>query len=179
MEKEPETQSSLLGTEHRTLNSKLETRNSKLGTRNSKLETRNSKLETRNSMKLVSISLASWLLGLSAILLAFSVVQAEALSAADVKGATITSLIIAALLFSLAYAPSLFWLRKRLRGCKPAALFPLASAVVLNLPVFLIGILAIGRTLAPIEAFAFIGAFVLMGTAFGLGFVWNYQDRTI
>ena len=66
------------------------------------------------------------------------------------------SLIIAALLFSLAYAPSLFWLRKLLGGCRPAAVFPLASALVLNLPVFLIGILAIGRTLAPSEAFAFI-----------------------
>jgi hypothetical protein len=50
---------------------------------------------------------------------------------------------------------------------------------VLNLPVFLIGILAIGRTLAVTEAFALIGAFVLMGTAFGLGFVWNYQERDI
>jgi hypothetical protein len=70
-------------------------------------------------------------------------------------------------------------LRKRLGGCRPAALFPVASAVVLNLPVFLIGILAIGRTLGPAEAFAFIGAFVLMGTSFGLAFVWNYQNRDI
>ena len=130
-------------------------------------------------MKLISISLGSWLLGLSAIVLAFFVIKGESLSTADIKGATITSLIIAALLFSLAYAPSLFWLRKRLGGCRPAVLFPLASAVVLNLPVFLIGILAIGRTLAVTEAFALIGAFVLMGTAFGLGFVWNYQDRDI
>jgi len=130
-------------------------------------------------MKLISISLGSWLLGLSAIVLAFFVFKGESLSTADIKGATITSLIIAALLFSLAYAPSLFWLRKRLGGCRPAVLFPLASAVVLNLPVFLIGILAIGRTLAVMEAFALIGAFVLMGTAFGLGFVWNYQDRDI
>ena len=132
-----------------------------------------------NQMKLISISLGSWLLGLSAILLAFYVIEGENLSAADIKGVTAMSLIIAALLFSLAYAPWLFWLRKRLGGCRPAAIFPLASALVLNLPVFLIGILAIGRTLAPTEAFAFIGAFVLMGTAFGLGFVWNYQDRTI
>lgn len=130
-------------------------------------------------MKLVSISLGSWLLGLSAILLTFFFVEGEHLSAADIKGATITSLIVAALLFSLAYAPSLFWLRKRLGGCRPAAAFPLASALVLNIPVFLIGILAIGRTLARAEAFAFIGAFVLMGTAFGLGFVWNYQNRDI
>ena len=130
-------------------------------------------------MKLISISFGSWLVGLSAILLAFVVVEGEGLSSTDLKGATITSLIIAALLFSLAYAPSLFWLRKRLGGCRPAALFPFASALILNLPVFLIGILAIGRTLGTAEAFAFIGAFVLMGTAFGLGFVWNYQHMDI
>ena len=131
-----------------------------------------------NPMKLLSISLGSWLVGLSVLLLTF-LVEGESLSASDVKGVTIISLIIAALLFSLAYAPSLFWLRKRLGGCRPAALFPVASALVLNLPVFLIGILAIGRTLGAAEAFAFIGAFVLMGTAFGLAFVWNYQNRDI
>jgi hypothetical protein len=130
-------------------------------------------------MKLVSISFASWLVGLSVILLAFLLVEGETLSAADIKGATITSLIITALLFALAYAPSLFWLRRRLGGCRPAALFPVASALVLNLPVFLIAIFAIGRTLAAGEAFAFIGAFVLMGTAFGLGFVLTYQNRAI
>jgi uncharacterized membrane-anchored protein YitT (DUF2179 family) len=129
-------------------------------------------------MKLLSISLGSWLVGLSCLVVAF-LVEGESLSSADLKGATILSLIIAALLFSLAYAPSLFWLRKRLGGCRPAALFPVASALILNLPVFLIGILAIGRTLGAAEAFAFIGAFVLMGTAFGLAFVWNYQNRDI
>jgi len=127
-------------------------------------------------MKLICISLASWLIGLSAILLMFVVVEGESLAAADLKTATITSLAIVALLFSLAYAPSLYWLRKRLGGCRPAALFPVASALVMNLPVFLIGILAIGRTLGAAEAFAFIGAFVLMGTSFGLAFVWNYRS---
>src|SRR2546422_7309125 len=130
-------------------------------------------------MKLISISLGSWLLGLAAILLTFFLVEGASLSGADIKSATITSLVIAALLFSLAYAPSLFWLRKRLGGCRPAALFPVTSALVINLPVFLIGILSIGRTLGPAEAFAFIGAFVLMGTAFGLAFVWNYQNGDI
>ena len=119
-------------------------------------------------MKLLAISLISWLLGLLLLLLTFSV-----------NDTTVTSLIMAALLFSLAYAPSLSWLRRRMGGCKPALLFPLASAVVLNLPVFLIEILAIGRTLAPAEALACIGAFLLMGTVFGLGFVWNYQDAAI
>ena len=130
-------------------------------------------------MKLISISIGSWLLGLSAILLTFSALDGESLSTTDVKGATLISLMTAALIFSLAYAPSLFWLRRKLGGCRPAAVFPLASAVVLNLPVFLIGALAIGRTLAATEAFAFISAFVLMGAAFGFGFVWHYQDRGV
>lgn len=119
-------------------------------------------------MKLISISLVSWLFGLLLLMSLF-----------DVGSATVSTLIVAALLFSLAYAPSLFWLRRRMGGCRPALLFPLSSAIILNLPVFLIEILAIGRTLAPAEAFACSGAFLLMGTVFGLGFVWKYQDAAL
>ena len=120
-------------------------------------------------MKLISISLVSWFAGLSLIMANFK----------DLASTTVTTLIIAALLFSLAYAPALFWLRQRMGGCRPALLFPLASAVILNVPVFLIEILAIGRTLAPSDALACIVAFLLMGTVFGLGFVWNYQDAAL
>jgi hypothetical protein len=130
-------------------------------------------------MKLLSISIGSWLLALMLLLLTFSIFEGQGLSQTDVRGATVTSLTISALVFSLAYAPSLFWLRKVMGGCRPAVLFPLASAIVLNIPVFLIEILAIGRTLQPTEAFACIGAFLLMGTVFGLGFVWNYQDTAL
>ena len=123
-------------------------------------------------MKLVLMSLVSWLSAL-AILSSFYIGHGHGPSD------TVTSMIMAALLFSLAYAPSLFWLRQRMGGCKPALLFPLASAVVLNTPVFLIEFLAIGRTLAPSDALACIVAFLLMGTVFGLGFVWNYQDAAV
>ena len=129
-------------------------------------------------MKLISISLCSWLLGLSAILLTFYALEGESLSVTDVKGATLMSLLTAALMFSLAYAPAMVWLRRRLGGCRPALAFPL-SALVINLPVYLIGFFAIGRTLAATEALASIGAFVLMGSAFGFGFVWNYQDQSV
>ena len=130
-------------------------------------------------MKLLSISLVSWLLGLLLLVSTFSLLSQQGFNATDVNSVTVTSLIMTALLFSLAYAPSLSWLRRRMGGCRPALLFPLASAVVLNLPVFLIEILAIGRTLAPAEALACIGAFLLMGTVFGLGFVWKYQDAAL
>jgi hypothetical protein len=123
-------------------------------------------------MKLISISIGSWLLCLLSILITFP-------GGKDRQGPTVSSIIIVALLFSLAYAPSLSWLRKRMHGCRPPLVFLFASAVVINLPVFLIEILAIGRTLAPTEAFACIGAFLLMGAVFGLGFVWNYQDRAL
>jgi hypothetical protein len=123
------------------------------------------------TMKLVLISLVSWLFGL--LILSKFFLDGQGLNV------TVTSMIMAALLFSLAYAPSLFWLRQRMGGCKPALLFPLASAVVLNTPVFLIEILAIGRTLAPSDALACIVAFLLMGTVFGFGFVWNYQNTAL
>ena len=123
-------------------------------------------------MKLVLISLVSWLFGL--LILSSSYIETG-----QGLNVTVTSMIMAALLFSLAYAPSLFWLRQRMGGCKPALLFPLASAVVLNTPVFLIEILAIGRTLAPSDALACIVAFLLMGTVVGLGFVWNYQNTAL
>ena len=125
-------------------------------------------------MKLISISIGSWLLCLLSILITFSTAGGK-----DHQGPTESTLISVALLFSLAYAPSLSWLRKRMHGCRPPLVFLFASAVVINLPVFLIEILAIGRTLAPAEAFACIGAFLLMGAVFGLGFVWNYQDRAL
>lgn len=130
-------------------------------------------------MKLLSISFGAWLVALLSIMLTFSVAQGQTLSAADAHSAPATSLMVTALLFSLAYAPALFWLRKRIGACRPALLFPLMSGVVLNVPVFLIEILAIGRTLGPSEALACIGAFFLMGTVFGLGFVWKYQDSAL
>ncbi|HKR21664.1 MAG TPA: hypothetical protein VJS17_03675, partial [Pyrinomonadaceae bacterium] len=79
-------------------------------------------------MKLLSISLGSWLLGLLLLLTILSLTGAQGLSSTELNGATIVSMIVAALLFSLAYAPSLFWLRQRLGGCRPMLLFPLASA---------------------------------------------------
>lgn len=133
----------------------------------------------KSVMKLLSISLVSWLLGLLLLLSTFSLMSQQGFNATDVNSVTVTSLIMTALLFSLAYAPSLSWLRRRMGGCRPAVLFPIASAVVLNLPVFLIEILAIGRTLALVEALSCIGAFLLMGTVFGLGFVWKYQDAAL
>jgi hypothetical protein len=70
-------------------------------------------------MKLLFISLVSWLLGLLLLLSTFSPMSQQGFAgftATDVNSVTVTSLIMTALLFSLAYAPSLSWFR----GCEGA-----------------------------------------------------------
>src|SRR5207244_12985170 len=80
-------------------------------------------------------------------------------------------LISPALLFALAYGPSLTWLKHHLRDSPRISLFPLTSSLVLNLPVFLVTLLAIGRTLLAGEAYALMISYAAMGATFGLGFV--------
>jgi hypothetical protein len=130
-------------------------------------------------MRIVSLSIGSWLTALGALLSTFYIAEGANLSVAEGRGAMEISLMVVALLFALAYAPSLFWLRQRLGGCRPTLAFPLTTALVLNLPVFLIDFFAIGRTLLAVEAFAAIGSFVLMGVVFGCSFVWSYGDSAV
>ncbi len=80
-------------------------------------------------MKLISISFASWLLGLSAILFVFVVVEGESLSATDLKGVTITSLIIAALLFSPGIRAIIVLVTKASRRLSSGGAFPAGVCV--------------------------------------------------
>ena len=125
-------------------------------------------------MKLVLISLGSWLAGLGTLLLGFSLVPHGAFT---LGGGGIASLVTTALIFSLAYGPSLTWLKSRLGERERTSIFPLTSSLILNLPVFLISLLAIGRTLPAAEAYAVMISFVVMGATFGRGFIWNSQRQ--
>ena len=130
-------------------------------------------------MKLLALSIGSWLLGLSAILLTFSVCggryfkhhkrEGHDANVVDHHGARLLARLCS--FFILAATPP-GWVQAT---CRISPHF----RIVINLPVILIGLLAIGRTLAVTEALASIGSFVLMGTVFGLGFVWNYQHRSV
>jgi uncharacterized membrane-anchored protein YitT (DUF2179 family) len=124
-------------------------------------------------MKLVFLSIGSWLAGTGILLLGLSFVSHGAFT---LGGAGIAPLITTALIFSLAYGPSLTWLKRRL-GAERTSIFPLTSSLVLNLPVFLISLLAIGRTLLPAEAYAVMISFAVMGATFGRGFIWNSQRQ--
>jgi hypothetical protein len=80
-------------------------------------------------------------------------------------------------IFTVLYAPGLFWLRRRLKGCEPAIFFPLASALFLNAPLFMTLALMAGRKMVASEAILFASGFLTMGLMFGLGFIWSYRDK--
>lgn len=127
-------------------------------------------------MKLILVSLVSWLCGV-AVISASSYLFYGELSAADFMGFAGMSLIGAGFVFAALYTPGLLWLRRRLGGCKPAVLFPLATALILNAPLFLLIALIAGRKLAVSEAILFASGFLTMGAIFGLGFIWSYRER--
>jgi len=120
-------------------------------------------------MKLAFISLGSWFIGLLTLFCGLSLVAGRGTSI--LNDSTMISLISSALVFALAYGPSLTWLKKSLRDSTRVSIFPLTSSLVLNLPVFLVTLLAIGRTLLAGEAYALMISYAAMGATFGLGFV--------
>jgi hypothetical protein len=103
----------------------------------------------------------------------------DELSLADFVGFAGMSLIASVVVFTLLYAPGLFWLRRRLNGCEPAIFFPLAAALFLNAPLFMALALLAGRKMVASEAILFASGFLTMGLMFGLGFIWSYREKAV
>jgi hypothetical protein len=128
-------------------------------------------------MKLLVTTILSWFAGVAAHLLLTYLIFKEPLNSGDFLGIGGLSLVASLVVFFLLYIPGLLWLRRRLGECKPPIYFPLAAALPLNLPVFLlIGLLyQFAGAFATGEAMLFICQFIVAGAAFGAGFVWHYQ----
>lgn len=132
-------------------------------------------------MKLLITTILSWLAGVAAHLVPTYVLFKEPLNTDDFIGIGLLSFAASLLVFFLMYLPGLLWLRRRLGGCNPAIYFPLAAALLLNLPtVLLIGLLyQYAGAFATGEAILFIFQFIVSGVVFGAGFVWHYQRRPL
>ena len=124
------------------------------------------------------VALASWLIGLGVISAISYFIYGE-LSLADLLGFGGMSLMACLFIFTGLYAPGLFWLRRRLKGCEPAILFPLTSALLLNAPLFILLASLAGRKMVASEAILFASGFLAAGLVFGLGFIWSYRDRAV
>jgi hypothetical protein len=135
-------------------------------------------MKRKNLFRLIIVALASWLVGVG-VISAISYFIYEELSLADLLGFGGMSLIAAVFVFTALYAPGLFWLRRRLRGCEPAIFFPLASALLLNAPLFMLLALLAGRKMVVSEAILFASGFLTMGLVFGLGFIWSYREKAV
>lgn len=135
-------------------------------------------MKRKNVFRLIIVALVSWLIGLGVISIISYLIYDE-LSLADLLGFGGMSLIASVFVFAGLYAPGLFWLRRRLRGCEPAVFFPLASALFLNAPLFMALALMAGRKMVVSEAILFASGFLTMGLVFGLGFIWSYREKAI
>ena len=133
-------------------------------------------MKRHNLLRIIIAALASWASGL-AVISAVSYFVYDELSLADFLGFAGMSLIASMVIFTVLYAPGLFWLRRRLKGCEPAIFFPLASALFLNAPLFMTLALMAGRKMVASEAILFASGFLTMGLMFGLGFIWSYRDK--
>ena len=142
-------------------------------------------------MRLLIIAITSWLLGVAELVSPFCVSNGNLdLTMRGTPNAG--TLLSATLFFALMNASSLYWLKrwheeKGKRGqkrklislapnSKPqrvAAPISLAYALILNAPVFLIVSFLAGRTLPAERALLFISALVIVGIAFGMGFIWS------
>jgi hypothetical protein len=135
-------------------------------------------MRRKNLFRIIIVAFTSWLIGLG-VISAISYFIYEELSLADLLGFGGMSLIASVFVFTGLYAPGLFWLRRRLRGCEPAILFPLSAALFLNAPLFMLLALLAGRKMIASEAILFASGFLTMGLMFGLGFIWSYRERAV
>ena len=133
---------------------------------------------TTTRKKLIVVSFISWGACLLTVLGAIFISDDWTIGVPDLVGAASTTLVASAVVIMLLYVPGLFWLRRRQGGCTPALWFPLACALVFNAPIFLITALMAGKSMVVVEALIFVIAFLVLGTAFGLGFVWTYREET-
>ncbi|HEX8179313.1 MAG TPA: hypothetical protein VF525_07190 [Pyrinomonadaceae bacterium] len=129
--------------------------------------------------KLVGVAFGAWVVGLTTTL-GWSCLFVETPSRNDVLGFGSLLLGAAVPVCGLLYVPGLFWLRRRLGGCRPVVLFPLAAGVLLNLPVVAVSLFMarLKASMAVGEHTLFIAGFVAMGLTFGLGFVWYCRAQT-
>ena len=131
-------------------------------------------------MKLFVVALAAWIAGIVAHLLPPVVLWQERFGAEDLLGIILMSAAYSLIIFFLIYVPGLFWLRRRLGGCAPAAYFPLA-ACLLNIPVAVLIILLhkFGGAFSTGEAVLFMIQFLVAGLVFAMGFIKVYKDRPV
>lgn len=128
--------------------------------------------------RLVAISVAAWLAGFIAYVVALRILWQQSLRGGDFRAVLLTSALASAAAIGLVYGPVMFALRHRMTS--PAWwIFPLVSVLLGLVPVLVIVRFWGGNlgSLASPEAVMFYIMFVAFGGVFGTGFYLAYVRR--
>ena len=122
-------------------------------------------------LKLFLNALIAWTLGLAAIaaVLYFSNGGVD-FTMTDLTGFGVMAVVVSGLLMLVLYLPSLYWLRRRRGGVNRRIEFMLLAGLLCNVPIFIFLLALVNRKMVLSEALGFIATFLIIGSAFGLGF---------
>lgn len=130
-------------------------------------------------MKLIKLFLnavVAWALGLAFTAANLYLVNGGAdFTRTDLMGFGSLATVISGLLMLCLYLPSLYWLKRRRGGVTPRRDFLLLTGVLCNVPLYIFLALLINRKMVLTEALGFMAAFLIIGSAFGLGFTWVHS----
>lgn len=125
-------------------------------------------------MKLVKLffnAVVAWVLGLAFIVATLYFTNGGAdFTTTDLMGFGVLAIVVSGLLMLFLYLPSLYWLKRRRGGLNPRILLPLLSGLICNVPLFIILLSLINTKMVLSEAIGFMITFLIIGSAFGLGF---------
>jgi len=122
-------------------------------------------------LKLLLSAIIAWILGLASIaaILYFSNGGSD-FTVTDLTGFGVMAIVTSALLMLVLYLPSLYWLKRRRGGVERRIEFVLLTGLLCNLPIVIFLLALVNRKMVLNEALGFIVTFLIIGSAFGLGF---------
>ena len=129
-------------------------------------------------LKLFLNAIVAWILGLASIaaILYFSNGGVD-FTMTDLTGFGVMAIVVSGLLMLVLYLPSLYWLRRRRGGVERRIQFVLLTGLLCNIPIIIFLLALINRKMVLSEALGFIATFLIIGSAFGLGFTLLQQER--
>ena len=129
-------------------------------------------------LKLFLNALVAWTFGIAAIatVLYFSNEGAD-FTVTDLTGFGSMAIVASGLLMLVLYLPSLYWLKRRRGGVNRRLDFVLLTGLLCNVPIMIFLLTLVNRKMVLGEALGFILTFLIIGSAFGLGFTLVTDER--
>ena len=131
-------------------------------------------LSHQNMMKVLKLflnALIAWTLGLAAIAAVLYFTNGGVdFTVTDLTGFGVMAVVVSGLSMLVLYLPSLYWLKRRRGGVSRRIDFVLLTGLFCNLPLIILLLALVNRKMVLSEALGFIATFLIIGSAFGLGF---------